>query len=84
MHSPDPSLATATGTAPASPGRFLELIADKLAATEEVFRRNLECDVPFVEKAGGYLFEGGGKRMRPALLLLSARLLGRDSDEEVT
>ncbi len=40
--------------------------------------------MPFVEQAGEYLFDGGGKRMRPALLLLSARLLGRDSDEEVT
>ena len=53
-------------------------------ATELVFRRNLENDVPFVQQAGEYLFDGGGKRMRPALLLLSARLLGRDSDEEVT
>jgi octaprenyl-diphosphate synthase len=44
----------------------------------------LESDVPFVLKAGEYLLDGGGKRMRPALLLLSARLLGRDSDEEVT
>ena len=67
-----------------SPDRFLELIADKLVATEAKFRRDLESDVPFVEQAGEYLFDGGGKRMRPALLLLSARLLGRDSDEEVT
>lgn len=64
--------------------RYLELIADKLAATEEVFERHLRSDVPFIQEAGSYLFQGGGKRMRPALLLLSARLLGRDSDEEVT
>ncbi len=40
--------------------------------------------MPFVQQAGEYLVDGGGKRMRPALLLLSARLLDRDSDEEVT
>jgi octaprenyl-diphosphate synthase len=64
--------------------RYLELIGDKLAATEEVFERHLRSDVPFIQEAGSYLFQGGGKRMRPALLLLSAHLLGRDSDEEVT
>ena len=67
-----------------SPEQFLDLIAGKLAATEIVFRRHLENDVPFVQQAGEYLFDGGGKRMRPALLLLSARLLDRDSDEVVT
>jgi octaprenyl-diphosphate synthase len=64
--------------------RLLEPIADKLAATEELIRARLGSDVPFVENAGRYLFDAGGKRMRPALLLLSARLLERDSDEEVT
>jgi octaprenyl-diphosphate synthase len=73
--------ATADG---ARAARILELVGDKLAATEEVLRRRLTSDVPFVERSGEYLFTGGGKRMRPALLLLSARLLGRDSDEEVT
>ncbi len=81
---PNPTLATAKPPETGSPGRFLDLIAGKLAATEEVFRQHLATDVPFVDQAGEYLFDGGGKRMRPALLLLSARLLGRDSDEEVT
>ena len=64
--------------------QLLEPIADKLAATEELIRAKLGSDVPFVENAGRYLFEAGGKRLRPAMLLLSARLLERDSDEEVT
>ncbi len=64
--------------------RFLELIADKLVATEKLFGAHLQSDVPFIHNAGEYIFNGGGKRMRPALLLLSARLLGHDSDEEVT
>jgi octaprenyl-diphosphate synthase len=68
----------------ANPGRFLELVADKLVATEAVFRRNLDSDVPFIHKAGAYLAQGGGKRVRPALLLLTSRLLGHDGEEEVT
>jgi octaprenyl-diphosphate synthase len=68
----------------ATPARFLDLVADKLVATDEVFRRHLESDVPFIQKAGVYLADGGGKRVRPALLLLAARLLGHDSEEEVT
>jgi octaprenyl-diphosphate synthase len=72
----------ATGLA--EPSRHLALIADKLAATEEVFHRCLASDVPFINEAGDYIFTGGGKRMRPALVLLTAQLLERDSDEEVT
>ncbi len=69
---------------PSAGARYFALIADKLERTEEVFRRSLASDVPFIEDAGAYIFEGGGKRMRPALVLLSAELLGRDGDEEVT
>ena len=64
--------------------RYFALIADRLDATEEVFRRSLASDVPFIEEAGEYIFAGGGKRMRPALVLLAAAMLERDSDEEVT
>ncbi len=67
-----------------APARFLDLVADKLLATEEVFRTHLDSDVPFIHRAGEYIAASGGKRVRPALLLLSARLLGHDGREEVT
>jgi octaprenyl-diphosphate synthase len=67
-----------------APSRFLELVADKLAAVEVLFKQHLDSDVPFIHKAGAYISQGGGKRVRPALLLLAARLLGHDGDEEVT
>lgn len=63
---------------------FLALVAEKLAATDRLFRERLASDVPFIQKSGEYIFDGGGKRMRPALLLLCARLLDRDGPEEVT
>lgn len=64
--------------------QYFALIAGPLARTEEVFRRSLASDVPFIEEAGEYIFQGGGKRMRPALVLLAANMLERESDEEVT
>lgn len=69
---------------PPSAARVLDLVAPKLAATEELFRASLASDVPFIEEAGRYLADGGGKRVRPALLLLASRLLGHDGEEEVT
>jgi octaprenyl-diphosphate synthase len=64
--------------------RLLEPIAPLLAQTEELIHARLVSDVPFVANAGEYLFAAGGKRMRPAMLLLAARALGRDGDEAVT
>jgi octaprenyl-diphosphate synthase len=63
---------------------LLEPIAARLTQTETLIRARLASDVPFVARAGEYLFVAGGKRMRPALLLLAARALDRDSDEAVT
>ena len=64
--------------------QFLALVDDKLEATEVVFRRYLESDVPFIDSAGDYIASSGGKRVRPALLLLASRLLGHDGEEEIT
>jgi octaprenyl-diphosphate synthase len=76
--------AITAGARSAQASRFVDLVADKLIATEAVFQHHLGSDVPFIEKAGHYIAQGGGKRVRPALLLLASRLLGHDGDEEVT
>ena len=64
--------------------QFISLVADKLAATDRLFRECLASDVPFIQMSGEYIFDSGGKRMRPALLLLCAKMLERDGEEEVT
>ncbi len=84
---PSATTPIAAPEAPAVPiriGQILGSISDKLAATETLLREQLRSDVPFVDDAGHYLTDSGGKRMRPALLLLAARLLGHDGEEEVT
>lgn len=78
------TLAPRPGASAATPDRFLALVADKLAATEVRIHEHLGSDVPFIEEAGRYLASAGGKRLRPAMLLLASRLLGHDSEEEVT
>jgi octaprenyl-diphosphate synthase len=79
-----PITASHPDAPPPSPTRFLEIIADKLVATEALFREQLGSDVPFIDQAGAYILDGGGKRLRPALLLLTSRLLGHDGIEEIT
>src|SRR4051794_30148652 len=76
--------AVAAGSRSVLASRFIDLVADKLIATEAVFRHHLGSDVPFIHMAGEYISQSGGKRVRPALTLLAARLLGHDGDEEVT
>jgi octaprenyl-diphosphate synthase len=51
-------------------------IADDLNAVDEVIRKRLKSDVVLIRKIADYIIGGGGKRLRPALLILSARACG--------
>ncbi|PYX07383.1 MAG: polyprenyl synthetase family protein [Acidobacteria bacterium] len=51
-----------------------ELLRDDLAAIEREFGRDTVAGVEAITEIGEYLRGGGGKRIRPALLLLSAKL----------
>ena len=44
----------------------------------------MRSDVPLVGEIGRYVQEGGGKRVRPALLLLASRLCGFRGERAVT
>jgi len=52
-----------------------ELLRDDLVALETEFGRDTVSSVGAITEIGEYLRAGGGKRIRPALLLLSAKLL---------
>lgn len=54
----------------------LDRLADGLAQVEAAMREQIRGDVPFMELAGGHLMQAGGKRVRPALVLLSSELCG--------
>ena len=54
---------------------IFDLLRDDLLAIEEEFGRDTVSKVAAITEIGEYLRAGGGKRIRPALLLLSAKLL---------
>lgn len=74
----------AAASAPPRAADFLGLIDGPLEDVEDVFRRRLASDVPLIDHAGEYIARGGGKRVRPALLLLVAKALDRLGPEAVT
>ena len=51
---------------------------DDLAAIEREFGRDTVSSVEVITEIGEYLRGGGGKRLRPALLLLSSKLFQRE------
>jgi len=61
----------------------LNIIGEELILVEQQFRKDLESDVPLIRKVGEYVLSSGGKRVRPALLLLAARLCGYTGDKAV-
>ena len=58
---------------PASP---LALIADDMLAVDRVIAERLDSGVPLVGQVARYIISAGGKRLRPALLLLTCGALG--------
>jgi len=61
----------------------LALIGDDLKNVERQFKKDLESNVPLIRKVGEYVLSSGGKRIRPALLLLTAKLLGYQGERHV-
>lgn len=56
--------------------RVAGLVGDDLEAVEAEIRRELDSPVTLIQEMGGYIAGAGGKRLRPILLLLAARLAG--------
>jgi octaprenyl-diphosphate synthase len=63
--------------------RIFEPVRDELARVEREFARHLESRVNVIPEMGRYLQMSGGKRVRPAVLLLAARLCGYSGDRAV-
>ena len=55
---------------------FKKLLADDMAAVDQVIRTRLRSEVVLVNQIGEYIIGGGGKRLRPALVVLSAHAFG--------
>ncbi len=54
-----------------------------LARVEKAINENYKSDVPLIPGISSYLMSCGGKRIRPMLTLLGAKLCGREIDDTV-
>jgi octaprenyl-diphosphate synthase len=58
-------------------------VAAEFAQVDDVIVELLQSDVEMVENIGHYIVKAGGKRMRPLLVLLSAKALGGIEDAHI-
>jgi octaprenyl-diphosphate synthase len=56
--------------------QFYNLIRSDMQAVDAVIRQRLHSEVVLVRQVAEYIIQSGGKRLRPILVLLSARALG--------
>ena len=63
--------------------RYFLPIAPKLAGVEAELQRILQSDVEVVQKLANHVRGGQGKRLRPALVMLSSRFCGVPNEEDV-
>ncbi len=57
-----------------------EVIREELEKAEEFSRKLLSSKVSLVLKAGGYILDSGGKRVRPGLTIISGMITGAPLD----
>jgi octaprenyl-diphosphate synthase len=60
--------------------QLFEPIRDDLRAVEREFARHIQSQVAVIPTIGNYIQDGGGKRIRPAVLLMAARMAGYTGD----
>ena len=60
-----------------------DLVSADLATVNRIIRARLTSDVVLVNQIADHIISGGGKRLRPLLVLLSARALRHDSNRHV-
>lgn len=59
------------------------LVSDRIRSVEALFRESLASPIRIVEEVGAFVADGGGKRIRPTLHLLCARLCGYDGPNDI-
>jgi len=63
--------------------QIFEPVRDELQRVEREFARHLESRVDLIPQMGRYIQMSGGERVRPAVLLMAARLCGYTGDRAV-
>lgn len=74
--------ATAKKPAPMGINEIRDLIADDMASVNRLIEQSLYSEVALIAQLGHYIINSGGKRLRPALVLLSANAFGYQGDKQ--
>jgi len=74
---------TAQKPSAADLAQIFEPIRGELDAVEQEFVRHIQSRVALIPEMGRYIQKSGGKRVRPAVLLMAARLSGYEGDRAV-
>ena len=64
--------------------KILALVKDDLLEIEAALEQNLNPYLDLVSKIAGHILFSGGKRIRPLLMVLSAKICGYDGDYDKT
>lgn len=59
------------------------LAATDMRAVDQLIRDSLQSDVMLVSQVSEYIVTGGGKRLRPLIVLLAARALGYEGRQQI-
>ncbi len=65
-------------------GEMRALIAEDMERVNDLIHRRLHSDVGLIDQLGHYIVNSGGKRLRPAVLLLSSHAFEYQGDEHTT
>ena len=68
-------------TSPDASATALSLIAQDMLAVDHIIQERLSSGVPLVGQVSQYIIAAGGKRLRPALLLLMAKAIGYEGPQ---
>jgi octaprenyl-diphosphate synthase len=58
-------------------------VAGDLQAVNQLIRQELHSDVILINQLAGYIIDGGGKRLRPVTVLLTARACGYGGEQHI-
>jgi octaprenyl-diphosphate synthase len=60
-----------------------DLVAEDMKAVDQLILDRLHSDVALINQVGNYIIAGGGKRLRPLLVLLAAKAMGYQGERHV-
>jgi octaprenyl-diphosphate synthase len=64
--------------------RLRDVVSTDLNKVDKLIMSSLYSDIPLVQDIGKYIIEGGGKRLRPLIVLISANACGYVGIQQVT